>query len=117
MTSNIFPIEVPMYSVRQKFGWNERFGVGLNKRRIDKLAQDNRTAVVTVGDDIQEYTIKARKVQTFPVYTNERIFRRDGQEEIKKKVVNYIVRKSALNPRRKKTVDEVAKEEFLKYFL
>ena len=45
MTSNIFPIEVPMYSVRQKFGWNERFGVGLNKRRIDKLAQDNRTAV------------------------------------------------------------------------
>ena len=116
MTENLFHIHVPIYGVEQIYGWKNEQGIGLLKRKIDKLAQDNQTVIVRVGEDTQEYTIKARKVQTFPIHKKKKTLIR-GQEEIQQEVITYVVKKSALNPRKPKSQEEIEKEEFLKYFL
>jgi hypothetical protein len=84
---NEFHIQVPFWSAWQKFGWRKgEYGVGLAKDIIDRLAEQNKTAIVRIGKDPKAYTIKAKKVQKFPI---EQIKNWDKQV--------YIVKKSALN--------------------
>ena len=116
MLDTFFHIHVPIYGVKKLFGWDNEIGVGLLKRKIDRLAKDDRTIRVRIGDDIQEYTIKVRKVKEFPIHRSKKILIR-GQEEIKSPVITYVVKKSALNPCRTKTKEEIEKELFIKYHL
>ena len=116
MSDNYFHIHVPIFGVEQIYGWKNEQGIGLLKRKIDKLARNNRTIIVRIGDDTQEYTIKARKVQTFPIHTKKKTVVR-GQEEIQQEVITYVVKKSALNPRKPKTPEQIEKEEYIKYLV
>lgn len=86
-SDKFFYINTPFYSAGNKYGWGkDNWGIGLNKKRIDKLAKQDITIYVSYGKKDQLYTIKASKVKTYPV------------EELKwgnTKV--YIIPKSALN--------------------
>ncbi len=85
--NNYFHILVPFWGAWTKYGWSKgEFGVGLAKDRIDKLAKQNKSIIVKVSTKNQEYTISAKKVQTFPV---EKI--KDYNKYV------YVVRGSALN--------------------
>ena len=116
MISTYFHIHEPIWGVKQIYGWDNEVGIGLLRRKIDKLAQNDLTIIVRIGDDLQEYTIKARKVQEFPVHTKKKHLVR-GQKEIEQDVITYVVKKSALNPRKPKTQAQIEKEEFIKYFV
>jgi len=89
--SNQFHIHRPFYSAWRKYGWNpDDYGIGLHKGKIDKLAKDNATCIISYGKSDQEYTIKAKKVQMYPI------------ENIKESNVKvYVVQRSALNYRKK----------------
>ena len=89
--NNEFHINTPYYGAWTKYGWQkDDWGLGLNKKRIDLLASNNKTVVVGYGKSSQQYTISAKKVQSFPI---EKI--KDTSLEV------YIVPKSALNYRKK----------------
>ena len=105
MKNNYFHINTPIYSSWQKYGWGkDDLGLGLHKGKIDLLAKDNTTIVVSYGKSPQEYTIKANKVQTYPI------------ENIKGgKVKVYVVQKSALNYRPK--IKETPLMEYNKYLI
>jgi len=63
-----FNINTPFFGAWSKYSWaTDDWGIGLNKSRIDKLAESNETIYVSYGGKKQLYTIKAKKVQTFPV--------------------------------------------------
>jgi len=87
-----FHINTPYFGAWSKYGWKkDTWGLGLNKQRVDMLADAGMTCVISYGKDIEkEYTLSAKKVQIYPV------------EQIKNtKVEVYIVPKSALNYRKK----------------
>lgn len=98
--NNYFHILVPYYGAWTKYGWPKNdWGIGLETERIDELAKIDSTIVVRYGKDKQEYTIAAKKVQKYPV---ERV--KDYDTWV------YIVQKSVLNYRAKKTEDEKMRE-------
>ena len=82
-----FHINTPYFGAYVKYGWQkDDWGIGLSKPKIDKLAKENATVLVSYGKSNQQYTIKAEKVKTYPL------------EEIKNTGLKvYIVPKSALN--------------------
>lgn len=101
---NYFHIHVPIFGVEKIYGWKNEIGVGLAKYKIDKLAQEDATIVVRIGKSPKEYTIKAYKVQMYPLH-----------KVPNSRVECYVVKKSALNPRSPKTSIEKEKEEYFKY--
>ena len=89
-----FHIHTPMFGVWKKHGWEQgTWALGLNKKRIDQLAEAKMTAVVsyniTQDEKSDEYTIKAEKVKEFPV------------AECKDGTLTYAVPLFALNKRKK----------------
>jgi len=105
MKNNHFHINTPYYSVWARYGWGkDDYGLGLHKGRIDQLAKDNTTVIVSYGKSDQEYTIKARKVQEYPI---------ESIKGVKVKV--YVVKKSALNYRAK--IKETPLMEYNKYLV
>ena len=98
-----FHINVPFYGAWSKYGWGQDdWGIGLNKKRIDFLAEWNETIYVSYGKKQRIYTIKATKVQEFPV---EDI--RDSNVKV------YVVKKSALNYS-KRIKEDIELEEMCK---
>ena len=65
-----FHIISPIYGVTKIYGWEDGvLGIGLHKGRIDKLAETDETIDVGYGKNTQIiYTIKAKKVQEYPVH-------------------------------------------------
>ena len=65
-----FHIFQPIFGVTKIYGWEEGvLGIGLLKSRIDELAKLDETIYVGYGKN-QEiiYTIKAKKIQSYPVH-------------------------------------------------
>lgn len=93
-----FHINTPYYSAWTKYGWNkDDWGLGLEKKKVDKLAKMNQTLYVSYGKKDQLYTINAKKVKEYPVdvlkYGNVKL---------------YIIPKSSLNycERSQKEIEE-----------
>ena len=65
-----FHIISPIYGVTKIYGWEDGvLGIGLHKGRIDKLAESDETIYVGYGKNTQIiHTIKAKKVQEYPVH-------------------------------------------------
>ena len=102
---NNFYIHTPYFSAWEKYHWTPgEWSVGLEKKRIDKLAimKSTDTVYVNVRNE-GDFTIKASKVKTFPV---EKIKNYDRYV--------YVVRRSALNRKINKLKDP---EEFSKLVL
>ncbi len=104
MKSNHFHINTPFYGAWSEYGWGrDDWGIGLNKKIVDLLAKDNTTCVVSYGKSPQEYTIKADKVQQYPV------------RAVRGQVKVYVVPKSHLNYRAK--IKETPLMEYNKYLV
>ena len=59
------------------FGWKEGiWGLGLEKHKIDKLAENNMSAIISYNinkyQSSPEYELNAQKIQEFPIYKRER---------------------------------------------
>ena len=82
-----FHINTPYFGAWSKYGWGkDDWGFGLKKERVDKLAECDATLYISYLKKPQLYTIKAKKVQQYPI------------EEISwSKVKVYIVPRSSLN--------------------
>ena len=66
--NNYFHINYPFWSAWQKYGWEKDiWGLGLEKNRIDKLAETNEMVVVSYYKSDKEYTIRAKKCQKYPI--------------------------------------------------
>jgi len=97
-----FHINTPYYGAWSKYGWGrDDWGLGLCKERIDRYAKTNETIFVSYKEKKQLYTIKARKVQKYPV------------EKLWNRLEVYIIPKSSLNykptPKKLDTIEELAK--------
>lgn len=98
--NNYFHIRNPYYSAWKKYGWSkDDWGIGLAKYKIDELAKKDKTIVVRYGKKLQNYTISAKKVQKYPI------------EIVKNYNLQlYVIPKSALNYRKKKSEEDEMKE-------
>jgi len=98
-----FHINTPYFGAWTEYGWGkDDWGLGLNKKRIDRLAKAGETVYVSYINKRQLYTIKAKKVQEYPV------------EEVRwSKTKLYIIQKSALNYSQSKK-SEIKLEELAK---
>ena len=101
MINNYFNIRVPYYGAYVKYNWKKGdWGIGLKKDRIDELAKSDKTIIVSYGKSKQEYTIKAKKVQSYPIETIK---------SYNTKV--YIIPKSILNYRKMENVPDLSNPE------
>jgi hypothetical protein len=100
MTDNHFHINVPYFGAWTKYGWGkDDWGLGLNKERVDGLAKQKATLIVSYGKSNQEYTIGAEKAQTYPI------------KDVKNFGVKlYIIPKSALHFRQPPTEEQKLKQ-------
>ena len=100
---NHFHINVPYFGAYVKYGWKYGdWGIGLSKSRVDELAKYKATLIVSYGKKDQEYTISAKKAQTYPI------------EEVKGYNTKlYIVPKSSLYFKQPKTQEQIEKEQYL----
>lgn len=82
--NNQFDIRQPFWGAWTKYGWQKGdWGIGLNKDRIDKLAEKNENAIVKYYKSDWK-VIEAKKVQKYPLY------------KVDFNTLLYIVKKSAL---------------------
>ena len=104
MKNNYFHINTPYFGAWKLYNWGQGdWGIGIHKGRIDQLAKDNSTCIVSYGKSTQEYTIKAQKVQQYPI------------RAVRGQVKVYVVQKSALNFRAK--IKETPLMEYNKYLV
>ena len=102
--NNRFHINEPFWGAWKIYDWNkDDWGIGLKKKTIDLLAKNNETCIVSYGKSPQEYTIKAKKVQQYPI------------KSVRDKVKVYVVQKSALNYRHKPKM--TPKKEYYAYLV
>lgn len=100
---NRFHINYPYFGAWTKYGWKVGdWGIGLNKFRVDKLAEQNKDLIVSYYTSSRRYMIKAKKVQTYPV---ERVKDYD--------MFVYIIPKSVLKPiKEERSISQMSTQEF-----